>query len=72
MKRKFTVKAKTSDTYIFFEVYNRTPRRNEYERGQVYGLAVGNAAGEYRPTGHTFSTIRAAKEYATKNYFIWL
>lgn len=61
MKRTETIKG------IFFEIGNRTPRRNEYERGQKYFLIVDGI-----PTGHTFQTIKAAREFYRKNYYIWL
>lgn len=61
MKRQETIKG------ILFEVGNQTPRRNEYERGQKYRLFVDGI-----PTGYTFATIKAAREFYRKNFFIWL
>lgn len=72
MKRLFTVTA-NDGTEIYFEVFNRTPRRNEWEKDLKYGLAVLNKyTGEYYPTGRNYSTIREAKEDAKKDYFVWL
>lgn len=52
---------------ILFHIGNQTPRRNEYERGQKYRLFV-----EGIPTGQTFATIKAAREYIEKNYFLYM
>lgn len=52
---------------ILFHIGNRTPRRNEYERGQKYALFVNGI-----PSGHTFHTIKAAREYIEQNYFLYL
>jgi hypothetical protein len=61
MKREIIVKD------IVFYIGNQTPRRNEYERGQKYRLFVGG-----RPTSYTFHTIKEAKTFIEKNYFIWM
>jgi hypothetical protein len=72
MKRDFIITAHDG-TEIFFRVFNRTPRRNQYERGMIYGLEVQDKrTGEYYPTGRTYSTIKAAREDARKDYFVWL
>lgn len=58
---------------ILFCIGNQTPRRNEYERGQKYRLFVIDAAtGEHIPTSATFHTIKAAREYVEKNYFLYM
>lgn len=61
MKREIIVKD------ILFYIGNQTPRRNEYERGQKYRLFV-----EGRPTSYTFRTLKEAKTFIEKNYFIWM
>lgn len=61
MKRDFNIKG------ITFHIGNYTPRKNEYERGLKYRLFVGD-----RPTNYVFTTIKQAKEFINKNYFIWL
>ena len=72
MKRYFTITAHDG-TEIYFQVYNRTPRRNQYERGMIYGLAVlDKRTEEYFPTGRTYSTIKAAKADAKNDYFVWM
>lgn len=52
---------------ILFHIGNQTPRKNEYERGLKYRLFVNGY-----PTSHAFCTIREAKEFAEKNYFLWM
>lgn len=61
MKRYIYIKG------IEFYIGNQTPRRNEYERGQKYRLFV-----DGRPTGYSFHTIAAAKDFINKNYFCWM
>jgi len=72
MKRDFIITA-NDGTEIFFRIGNRTPRRNEYERGLKYHLYVMDKKDFiFYPTGRYYSTIKEAKEDARKNYFIWL
>ena len=52
---------------IHFYIGNQTPRRNEYERGQKYRLYADGI-----PTGYTFTTIKEAKNFILKNYYIFL
>lgn len=54
---------------IMFHIGNFTPRNNEYERGLKYRLFVGP---EMIPTDHVFMTIREAKTFIEKNYWLWL
>ena len=61
MKRNIKIKD------IDFYIGNQTPRRNEYERGQKYRLYADGT-----PTGYTFETIKAAKDFITKNYYIFM
>lgn len=61
MKRNINYKG------IPFYIGNYTPRNNEYEKGQHYKLFVDDM-----PTQYTFSTIREARTFIYKNYFIWL
>lgn len=61
MQRNFDIKG------VLFEICNHTPRNNEYEKGLKYKLFVDGF-----PTSYCFDTIRNAKDFATKNYFIWL
>ena len=51
---------------INFEVVNRMPRKNQFERGQKYGLFVDNI-----PTSATFSTIKSALKWVNENWFIY-
>ena len=60
MNNKFTVKG------IEFEIGHYTPSRNEFEKGLKYRLYCGDI-----PTGYTFTTKRACKEFAAKNYWLW-
>lgn len=61
MKRNVTFKG------IDFHIANYTPRKNEYERGLKYKLFVAGI-----PTSYCFCTIREARNFISKNYFMWL
>lgn len=52
---------------LVFYIGNRTPRRNEYENGLKYIVFVGDM-----PTSNYFSTIKAAKQWIDKNYWLYL
>ena len=52
---------------LMFYIGNRTPRRNEYENGLKYIVFVGEI-----PTSNYFSTIKAAKQWIYKNYWLYL
>ena len=61
MQREFDIKG------VHFEIANYRPRKNEFERGLKYQLFVNGYS-----TGYYFETINKAKEYARKNYFVWM
>lgn len=61
MKRELNIKG------INFYIGNQTPRKNPFERGQIYRLFVDNT-----PTSYTFHTIREARIFIYKNFYIWL
>ena len=52
---------------LVFYIGNRTPRHNEYENGLKYIVFV-----EDMPTSNYFSTIKEAKQWINKNYWLYL
>ena len=54
---------------VIFEIGNRTPRRNEFERGQKYRIYADGI-----PTGYTFATVKEAKSFifSKDNYYIYM
>jgi hypothetical protein len=52
---------------LVFYIGNRTPRRNEYEKGLKYIVFVGDI-----PTSNYFNTIKAAKQWINENYWMYL
>lgn len=61
MTREFEVKG------VRFEIGNRRPRKNEFEKNCKYRLFVNGY-----PTEHIFTTVHKAKDFARANYWIWL
>lgn len=63
---------------IAFTVADYRPRKNEFEKGLKYQLLIKVYDGirdcdyHFRPTGHYFSRIRDAKQFARENYWIWM
>ena len=72
MKREISIKG------IDFVIADYRPRKNEFEKSLKYQLLIKVFDGirdcdySYRSTGNKFSTIKSAKEWIKRNYFIYL
>lgn len=66
MRREVEVKG------IRFYLANYTPRKNEYEKGLKYKIFLMTDTDGYIPTSYVFETLKEAKAFLNKNYFMWM